>query len=361
MAGDNEREAVGGKVRHWLLYVLGGVLLVGLVALIAWPKDNGVPVNSTATTLPEPDIANAAEATAVQDIPSGTFAEWSGEKYPEPVTFRSGEITIAVTVEPETDELIAPVFRINAPGMREHVLKGEATSRSVDHRIGVGRLNPQARIDHVILASYSGGAHCCTNVQVAAPAGDGFTTIDLGEWDGDGIAEFPKDISGDGVADFIFSDNAFLYAFASYAESAAPPVILNVIGTRLANVSKAAAFRPVYAKFVDDMRPGCLSPDDMSPNGACAAYVAAAARIGRFQQAWRDMLGAYDPNQEWDLPTGCRVAAKGVCPEGQSIAYATYPEALYQFLIETGYVPAGSLPPAPPPSAEGEAGDPDEG
>jgi hypothetical protein len=345
----NEQAGGKGRFGNPVLYILAGILILGVVALFAWPKDNGPMVNqSSAATSADMDVtANEQAAVTAQSIPSGTFVNWSAEGYPEPVTFKSGEVSVTVTAQ-EEEGLVLPQVRVNAPGMREHVLIGQALERTGAHRIGIGRLNPQARIDHVILASYSGGAHCCTSIQVAVPSGDGFVTADLGQWDGDGIGDFPKDISGDGVADFILRDNAFLYTFSSYADSMAPPEIQNLVGTKFVDVSKAPAFRKLFADFAARAQQACISPEDgAQPNGACAGYVAAAARLGQFESAWSEMLNAYDADFDWGLPPGCKVKAMP-CPDGQEIEYPDYPTSLYHFLIRTGYIAPGTPRPATP-------------
>lgn len=349
MAGrkDEGAQDVPGRGGNRLLYGLLAILALGIFALLAWPKDRG------SEPPPSPDRVGGITSLVteapedVRQIPANSFFTWSREEYQAPVTFESGGIRITVTSEAEGD-LYTPVFDIEAPDMVPYRLRGQTTSPGASHRIGVGRLNPQARIPHVVLASFSGGAHCCTTISVAAPVGQQFQMLNLGEWDGGGVSDFPADVSGDGVADFVFRDNAFLYAFASYADSYAPPVVLNVIGTRVANVSKAPAFRPLMAQSAERARSACLAPEGGVPNGACAAYVAAAARIGRFQQAWSDMLSSHDPDAAWELPTGCRIDAQGECPEEQRIVYESYPEALYQFLIDTGYIAPGASAPAAP-------------
>ena len=346
------RRGPGNKVLYGLILLA----LVAIAALFAWPKDRGD--KGLATVEQDPGVVSLVTQAPdnVREVPSGTFFSWSREEFEAPVTIQSDGVRITVMSEADGDSgLFTPVFRIEAPDMASHILRGDSTTPSNAHRIGVGRLNRQARIPHVVLATYSGGAHCCTTVMVAAPVGTRFQTIDLGEWDGAGVNDFPSDLSGDGVADFVFSDNAFLYTFASYADSFAPPVILNVVGTRVENVSRARAFRPQFGRFVERARPACLSPDSGIPNGACAGYVAAAARLGRFDQAWADMLRAYDPDAGWDVPPSCRVEARGICPDDQQIVYDYYPEALYQFLIDTGYIAPGT--PRPGTAATAAEGD----
>ncbi|QPQ55396.1 hypothetical protein IC614_01940 [Allosphingosinicella flava] len=343
----------GRRIGNRILIGLIAIVVLGVAALFAWPKDGVRPASPSSIAAPEASMVNDMQAADdAQAIAPGTFAEWSAERYPEAVTFKAGELRVTVTAVLD-EGMAAPEVRVTAPGMKDHVMKGELAQPTATHRIGVGRLNPQARIDHIILASYSGGAHCCTRIQVAAPLGEGFTTVDLGEWDGAGLNEFPKDISGDGVADFVLYDNAFLYAFAPYAFSDAPPLVYNLVGTKFRDVSKAPAFRPLFAKSMANSRADCITPQDDNPrNGACAAYVASAARAGRLDQAWGEMLTSYGQSEEWDLPPSCKVKAEP-CPDDQQFVQPNYPDALSDFLVSTGYIPAGTqLPNVPQEDSE---------
>jgi hypothetical protein len=167
----------------------------------------------------------------------------------------------------------------------------------------------------------------------------------LGSWDGDDIP-IPTDISGDGTTDFVMRDNSFLYAFASYASSYAPPKVLNVVGGKIIDVSKHPAFRKLNDKEMNEAGEVCrhgASGDQR--NGACAAYVAMAARVGKLNQAWQNMLAGYDARSNWDFPTGCRIKTNDACPVGLEIQFKSYPESLLYFLKESGYIPMGWQPP----------------
>jgi hypothetical protein len=169
--------------------------------------------------------------------------------------------------------------------------------------------------------------------------------LDVGSWDGDYI-EPPKDISGDGVVDFVMFDNSFLYAFASYADSFAPPTIFNIVNGEMKDVSRNPAFRALFLKEMKQAGDRCRPGSDGAPNGACASYVAAAARVGKLTEAWPRMIAAYDATSDWDLPTGCRVREdEGGCPDGAEIVYKSYPEALLAFLKREGYIAQSWLPP----------------
>jgi hypothetical protein len=88
---------------------------------------------------------------------------------------------------------------------------------------------------------------------------------------------------------------------------------------------------------------GCV----MHSNSACAALVANAARLGRAAWAWQVMSANFDQTSDWELPTDCAVPlVENRCPEGETIAFASYPEALLAFLKTTGYLAADFVPPA---------------
>lgn len=98
-------------------------------------------------------------------------------------------------------------------------------------------------------------------------------------------------------------------------------------------------FAPLFRRHMAAARIACERPKrGYTPNGACAAYAADAARLGRLREAWPVMLRSWKPFA-WKLPEGCRVArAAGECPTGARIAYPDYPTALRGFLREKGYL-----------------------
>ncbi len=246
-----------------------------------------------------------------------------------------------LTIDPVAEgELVAPRITIAAPGLATHSLTGEARSKGVEHRFGYGSLTMGSALPGVVLQSDTGGGHCCIRVQAAFVIGGQWRTVDMGEWDGDWMASFPRDLSGDGNADFVMRDDRFLDAFASHAGSYAPPQVLSIRNGQRVDVSREPAFASIYAADLKTTRAQCLAVRPNSRNGACAAYAADAARLGRFDPAWREILAHYDRIDGWALPTGCRVALgqEEDCPEGQTITYPNYPAALRAFLVRTGYL-----------------------
>ena len=285
--------------------------------------------------------STGAAAQSVRTVPVGTPIDWTYEREGPQARYRSGEVELAFAGRREGDDpvMYVPLLTVQMPGMAPVTLEGELTSPTFEHRATVGRWD--ADRPYVLFQSFSGGAHCCTTFELVYPEESRLRIVDLGEWDGGYWDDLPTDRNGDGRLDFVFVDNAFYYAFASYADSWAPPTIRNVVGGEVLDVSTEPSLRTVFEEEIARERQACVSPEDGAiPNGACPAYVASAARLGRFDSAWAEMLRSYDPNFEWTLPTGCKVdPGEGLCPEDQQVEYDNYPDALRAFLIDLGYIP----------------------
>ena len=282
----------------------------------------------------------ALAAPPARDVPVGTHIDWSNADEGSPAVYRSGGYTLTIQGEPDADmpEFIVPVLTVEFPGHAPMRVEGSLSSHTFDHRVTVGRWD--AERPYVLFQSFSGGAHCCNLMQAVYPENGELRRVDFGEWDGGYQDELPTDRNGDGRLDFVFLDNGFLYAFTSYADSWAPPLIMNVVGDEAVNVSTDPSFRPLFAEAMARQRRACRNPGDgLTPNGACAAYVGSAARLGEFDRAWAEMLLSYDRNFEWPLPPSCPVAWVGAeCPDGQLIEYDNFPDALRGFLVELGYI-----------------------
>lgn len=267
----------------------------------------------------------AAATPAPRTIAPETFVEWKAEDGPR--TFRSGDVTVRATKSGRTGDS-PPAFTISAPGMAPLRIVNDDSIAHYASSIAIGPLE-RGQPSSVIVQTYTGGAHCCTHVAVALRSGKSFRLVDLGVWDGEGVA-WPKDVSGDGVADFQFVDNAFLYAFGSYAGSWPPPLIMNIRDGKNIDVSSEPAFRSLFGASLDEVRKACMSRDQPN-NGACAGYAASAARLGQFDEAWRQILTAYDRKMpQW--PDACSDTPR------PTPCYSDYPTALRAFLTKQGYL-----------------------
>ena len=217
------------------------------------------------------------------------------------------QLTVSASAAATPDEQVA-VITVRRPGMAPITLRGEP---GIGWRFGIGRVDAKVRAPAVLLQSFTGGAHCCSVIDVAVPEGAAYRVVRLTHRGVDGktshmfdaaLDEFPIDLTGDGIADFVLTDDAFLYRFSSYAGSVPPPLVLNIAGGRTVDVSKAPGLRPLFAMKMAEARAYCAAPswERNERNGACAGYVADAARIGQFDTAWKVMLAHYDRQSSWN-------------------------------------------------------------
>lgn len=318
------------------------LLLTAWLTYAVWLDLDAVRATAGQKELHQAPSAAAAESTMPQyeQLNVESTLEWLPADSPDEVVRQAGPFVVSITKK-EDDELIAPVVKVSS-GSQTVTLEGPAASASFTHKISFFQNTKESPA--IMLQSFSGGAHCCNNIQVAALVRGKLRTIDLGAWDGDTIA-LPRDISGDGIADFLFVDNSFLYAFAPYAASYAPPKVLNIVNGEVKDVSARPTFKKLFAEEMSKAGEHCRPGLGVTANGACPAFVASAARVGKLQSAWSQMLAAYDASSDWDLPTGCLVSDRNGCPSGAEIVYKSYPEALLAFLKSEGYIAQDWLPP----------------
>ncbi|WP_258046896.1 hypothetical protein [Sphingomonas folli] len=322
------------------------VLVAVLVVALGWSLVHRTgPVVQRPVRGRSPAVTGNAATEPARRAPElaiGQTLEWTSGGMPGETVRQVGPIRLRVRRRVE-DDAVAPVVEVSL-GRDAVTIVGELASEGFTHRISAIR-NSAGGSPVVMLQSFSGGAHCCNHIQVAGLSSGRLKVVDLGSSDGEAMP-LPYDMSGDGVADFVGVDEAFLYAFAPYAMSFAPPVVRNVTGGRVIDVSRNGAFRRLFREEMKRAGETCRSGGDgVDRNGACPSYVASAARIGQLEPAWAEMMRSYAADAEWVLPTGCTVRSKAECPEAARIVYKSYPEALLAFLKERGYVPAGWSPP----------------
>jgi hypothetical protein len=185
------------------------------------------------------------------------------------------------------------------------------------------------RLEEVLVSTYTGGAHCCTNFIVYQWRNNKFIRVETGESDGEGGVF--KDLNGDGKIEFITYDNSFLYAFSSYAGSGSPTVIYSLGNGKFQEVTRQ------YQKYLKEKATElyravvAAKQNDSEINGILAAYVAQKITIGEYKDAWEFMLKNYDRTSDWGLTI--------YDPSGKDIGkYPDYPTALRAFLITTGYL-----------------------
>ena len=196
-------------------------------------------------------------------------------------------------------------------------------------RIAVVRFGRRDPRPGVIVESQSGGSIGDLSVQLLVPNDGGYRILPLGQTLAHAlrgqIADAPRDLSGDGFLDLKLEDGAFDSAFGCNACTPRPPRLFAVKQGRVVDESRDPALRPVFAADMARLAPFCLSGES-GRNGACAAYVADAARAGRFRSAWAKMLAHYEPGRDlWQPDKGPR--------------FKSFPASLHAFLIRAGYLP----------------------
>ena len=167
--------------------------------------------------------------------------------------------------------------------------------------IFITEMDPANTKPEVVVEFYSGGAHCCESIYVLeeVPGRPGeWQTVDLGQHDGG--ERPPQDLDGDGLSEIVTKDSSFLYAYGSYAESYAPPVIISVRKGHRVDLTRRPSMRPFLRKEEKRIRAIMRDPDFRNdrgyiPNGVLAGYVALKILLGEGPEGWRFMLKNRDP------------------------------------------------------------------
>ena len=230
-------------------------------------------------------------------------------------------------------DIPTPVIEVS-DGRHEIAQEGQAGFQNPSAQILVGKFDPTAEGNQVAFATYSGGAHCCTLIDILERHAGRWKALSLGSWDGDPLDTFPRDIDGDGIPDIVLADNRFLYTFGCYACSFPPSLVYNIVGGKIIDHSAAPTLQAFYRSQMIKYGANCL----MHENGACAGFVGAAARAGLAEYAWDVMLASYNRSSTWPLPTTCRDKAVAMnCPADLTEQPTNYPSALMAFLLQSDY------------------------
>lgn len=277
-----------------------------------------------------------ALALALAALPAEA-TEWTAERKGARETFHVQDLTLTLASREVEDGQAAPVITVRAKGLPPFSVRGQEGFSPASAQFQVAHFDPAAAGAQVLFASFTGGAHCCSEFVLIERLGGRWKALKLGLWDGDGLVRPEKDVDGDGIIDIAFADNSFLYAFDGYAGSFPPPLFLNVIAGKAVNVSREPRYRKLFESDMEDAKKLCADHG----NGGCAGYVADAARAGRFDEAWKFMLAHYTPDRDLMWPTFCRKRGETPpCKSGEA-EFKDYPQALHRFLEDRGYIERG--------------------
>jgi Peptidase family M48 len=264
-------------------------------------------------------LSNLLPATADAD----TYVDWSSDRDGSPKTYSVNGVRIVLRSAGDRNEG-HPRLEVTSPAGVNIAVDGPIQLFAKTAAIRVTHLDPAHSKLDIIFGSYTYGAHCCTAIKVLSLINGAWRLVDLGQWDGDAVPE-PQHVNGE-VA-LIFGDNTFLYSFAPYAASAMPLKILLIENGDILDASRDSNFQPLHEKNMRENQQLCAR----HLNGGCAAYVASAARIGLFDQAWSFMLQNFDPQSNWSL-NFCNPSVASEC-----VTFASFPQALDWFLRRQAY------------------------
>lgn len=298
-------------------------------------------------------IAIVAALTACQPQGSDETAATSQAKQPaEPAAYKSvefnedterqvidiGKAKVTIQRIPSDEYDYTYTAAIQLPGHDLLMTPLEAYGSNTTINVRYMQLEPDDPGNSIMIESWTGGAHCCLANTVFQPTPDGVRQYELPQQDGNGsFDQIPNDINGDGYADLVTVD-PFDYSFSSYAGSYSPPKIYNVFRGKLVDVSREPGFRPLFQKFADTTKVEC-NPTSEERNGACIAYLAAMAVLGKLEEGKAYALQMADSSDPSTFPEGCAVERTNYeCPMGQEIRFGNFGQAADWFLKDRGYI-----------------------
>jgi len=292
----------------------------------------------------------------VTQIPLGKFQAWKPAD--GQIAFAAGGVRVTIDSRPCTPEEMPSdacrdrkgihssanitIERDGAPAYRTEVNTGAY------YRIALVRLDRDTALPALVVESDPGGSGGGVIDTVIRPiwgggpyrplvldyAGTGLPRGDRLSDFSSYIADYPQDLNGDGFTDFVLGDGKFAGSpFGCHACERLPPMILSIGSEGAVDVSRDPAFRPLFEKALAEHRDECIHGEN-SRNPACAAWVADAARLGRFDAAWKQMLPHYVPEGIWEE---CE-ATVYPCPVGRLHRYKDFPDYLRAFLKKAGYI-----------------------
>jgi serine protease Do len=304
-------------------------------------------LRNTDTRLPElPGDALLSRGDRYQDTvwqPAATSRNWTEYGVDRPARLSSGDLEIEVGMNRHGADAIVTTIRGTQKGATAFLFKPENSAEFTEQgaTATLAKLDPKTLSPQVLATRYTGGAHCCTTTWIATkPDGAaGWSLVDGANLDGGGYGL--EDVDADGGQELISVDNAFLYAFDSYAGSFAPMHILKLVGRRIEDVSREDAMRARLIQELAGMEfQAKVRPEIWKTNGFLAGWVAAKMRLGEGDAAWRKMLSNYEKNSDFG-PQTCTSGQKTEDCPSENLRTIPFPKALADFLSEQDY---GDLP-----------------
>ena len=268
----------------------------------------------------------------------------------KPAQFSAGALSVTVKAEKlgadtgytrvEGNDQQGPFhFDIGKHASEDEILNIQSLISDSYNHVSVTRLLADTETPQVIITNFTGGAHCCTQTTILtrAPRSEAWAAITAATLDGDGY--WFEDLNGDGGQELLSVDNAFLYAFDSYAGSFAPLKISRLSGGSIEDISEEPTMRSRLVQDLAGMEFAAkLNPELWKSNGFLAGWVASKIRLGQGEQGWKKFLDNYEKKSDFG-PQTCTTGQKiDDCPADKTKPIPI-PKALAQFLRDNGYSP----------------------
>jgi len=262
-------------------------------------------------------------------------------------SLRSGAIEVNAQqkrrINEEGSNVLQPVAVVRVNGIEVGRLVGaEKLGGWPAAVVQIAEMDPGNPYPEVLLSSFTGGTHCCNQIQVLTSdrSGENWLEVKFGQFDGGPSPA--KDPLGNSRFLIVDVDNRFLYRFDCYACSKAPARVWELQGDAFVDVSHRPDFKPIHRRNLQRMAEWFQQKSPGFHNGFLAGYVANKALVGELYDGWDRMIQRYDRFSTSGLEE-CKgdLNDNGKCL-GREIVYSSFPEALRAFLIDTGYIkPSG--------------------
>ena len=226
-----------------------------------------------------------------------------------------GPLTVTLSMDARSGDL-TPIMTLHHEGRL--VLEAEGTpngywsphGNATFVEMDAGNPHPE-----VVFRSHSGGSVCCSHLVIATIAPDGETWMVVEEaLPGD--LEPLADADGDGLHELVSRNFTFLVpGFDCNACNGAPLVIESLTQGEIIDVSREPRFQPAHRREVDDMEAFARKHDRLQSIGWLTGWAAQKALVGEGEDAMKHVESVYDRKE-----------------------FPDFPEALGQFLKDTGYL-----------------------
>lgn len=285
------------------------------------PADTSPPDTSSADSLPPLDPINGVTLSEVT---------------PDANSLALAGLRVSVVGQPSTNDegMTTPVFTVTHESGAMLTYEGEDSFFDwLPVTLQIAPLDPEASQPVIVTTSYTGGAHCCSDIDAVVWDDDANVLVHIPFATVDGGYSI-EDANGDGVGEIQVADQSFLYTFDSYAGSWPPPRFFALRGTEFVDVSDDPSFVPAFDLAMEDMAP----EDHRDRPGMLAGWAALEARQGRGDAALT-RLAQIDVETFFDFQICANGGPNYECAD-KALRPATYQEFLRAHLIENGYLEA---------------------